>query len=66
MFITLEELIRNLKAEEFRRKAQIRMKRLRNVNLVIIDDLMFMAMDQREANLFFHLINDLHDKASII
>ncbi|MDQ0352756.1 chromosomal replication initiation ATPase DnaA [Alkalibacillus filiformis] len=42
------------------------MKRLRNVNLVIIDDLMFMAMDQREANLFFHLINDLHDKASII
>ncbi|GAA0464185.1 hypothetical protein GCM10008935_19900 [Alkalibacillus silvisoli] len=27
---------------------------------------MFMAMDQREANLLFHLINDLHDKASII
>src|SRR5699024_9197503 len=39
---------------------------IRDANLVIIDDLMFMAMDQGEANLFFHLINDLHDKASII
>ncbi|WP_411954808.1 IS21-like element helper ATPase IstB [Alkalibacillus sp. S2W] len=66
MFITMEELVRHLKAEEFTRKAQMRMKRIRNANLVIIDDLMFMAMDQREANLFFHLINDLHDKASII
>jgi len=34
--------------------------------LVIIDDLMFMAMDQKEANLFFHLINDLYNKSSII
>ncbi|HLR41975.1 MAG TPA: ATP-binding protein, partial [Pseudogracilibacillus sp.] len=34
--------------------------------LVIIDDLMFMAMNQSEANLFFHLINDLYNNASII
>jgi len=66
MFITMEELIRTLKAESITRKAQIKMKRIRDANLVIIDDLMFMAMDQGEANLFFHLINDLHDKASII
>ncbi|GIN71733.1 hypothetical protein J14TS2_22080 [Bacillus sp. J14TS2] len=37
------------------------MKRIRDANLVIIDDLMFMAMDTREANLFFHLINDRYD-----
>lgn len=42
------------------------MKRIRGANLGIIDDLMFMAMDTREANLFFHLINDLYDKASVI
>ncbi|SEQ51317.1 ATP-binding protein, partial [Piscibacillus halophilus] len=48
------------------RKSQIRLKRLRDSNLVIIDDLMFMAMDQKEANLFFHLINDLYNSASII
>lgn len=27
---------------------------------------MFMAMDQREANLFFHLINQLYNHSSII
>nr|CAF1764412.1 Insertion sequence IS5376 putative ATP-binding protein [Bacillus subtilis] len=34
--------------------------------MVIIDDLMYMAMDQREANLFFHLINHLYERSSII
>jgi DNA replication protein DnaC len=27
---------------------------------------MFMAMDQQEANLFFHLIKDLYDQSSIV
>lgn len=66
MFISMGDLIHALKTEEFTRKSQIRLKRLRDSNLVIIDDLMFMAMDQREANLFFHLINDLYNSASII
>lgn len=65
-FIPMGELIHALKTEEITRKSQIRLKRLRESNLVIIDDLMFMAMDQREANLFFHLINDLYNQTSII
>jgi DNA replication protein DnaC len=65
-FISMGELIHTLKTEEFTRKSQTKMKRIRASNLVIIDDLMFMAMDNREANLFFHLINDLYDKTSII
>ena len=56
------ELIHVLKTEEITRKSQIRLKRLRDSNLIIIDDLMFMAMDQREANLFFHLINELYNQ----
>lgn len=35
-------------------------------DLVIIDDLMYMAMDQREANLFFHLVNHLYERSSLI
>ncbi|QDP41569.1 IS21-like element helper ATPase IstB [Radiobacillus deserti] len=66
MFISMGDLIHVLKTEEITRKSQIRLKRLRDSNLVIIDDLMFMAMDQREANLFFHLINDLYNSASIV
>jgi DNA replication protein DnaC len=66
MFISMGDLVHTLKTEDISRKSQTRMKRIRNANLLIIDDLMFMAMDQHEANLFFHLINDLYNKSSII
>ncbi len=65
-FSTMGELINLLKTEEFLRKAQIQLKRCREADLVIIDDLMYMAMDEREANLFFHLVNDLYERSSII
>lgn len=66
IFTSMGDLIHALKTEQITRKSQTRMKRIRNADLVIIDDLMFMAMDQHEANLFFHLINDLYNKASIV
>lgn len=66
IFTSMGELIHTLKTEEITRKSQTRMKRIRNADLVIIDDLMFMAMDQHEANLFFHLINDLYNNSSIV
>lgn len=66
MFVTMGELITLLKTEEYIRKSQVQLNRIRASNLVIIDDLMYMAMDQREANLFFHLINHLYERSSII
>ncbi len=66
IFTTMGELVQTLKTEEITRKSQTRMKRIRNADLVIIDDLMFMAMNQQEANSFFHLINDLYNATSII
>src|SRR5699024_11668016 len=60
------ELVPLLKTEEYLRKSQIQLNRLRKADLVIIDDLMYMAMDQHEANLFFHLINHLYERSSII
>ncbi|GEN32532.1 DNA replication protein DnaC [Cerasibacillus quisquiliarum] len=65
-FISMGELIPLLKTEEYLRKAQIQLNRIRKADLVIIDDLMYMAMDQHEANLFFHLINHLYERSSII
>jgi DNA replication protein DnaC len=65
-FTTMGELVHLLKTEEFIQKSQIQIKRLKESDLVIIDDLMYMAMDQREANLFFHLINYLYERTSII
>lgn len=66
IFTSMGELIHTLKTEEITRKSQTRMKRIRKADLVVIDDLMFMAINQDEANLFFHLINDLYNTSSII
>lgn len=60
------ELIQLLKTHEFTHKSQVQLKRLKASDLVIIDDLMYMAMDQREANLFFQLIHFLYERSSII
>lgn len=65
-FISIGELIPLLKSEEYLRKSQLQLKRIREADLVIIDDLMYMAMDQNEANLFFHLINHLYERSSIV
>ncbi|MFC2949115.1 IS21-like element helper ATPase IstB, partial [Virgibacillus sediminis] len=65
-FISMGELVPLLKTEEYIRKAQLRLKRIRDADLVIIDDLMYMAMDQHEANLFFQLVNHLYERSSII
>ncbi|WP_163527243.1 IS21-like element helper ATPase IstB [Halobacillus ihumii] len=66
VFISMGELVPLLKTEEYIRKAQLRLKRIRDADLVIIDDLMYMAMDQQEANLFFQLVNHLYERSSII
>lgn len=65
-FITTGELMQLLKTEEFTRKSQIQLRRLRASDLVIIDDIMYMALVQREATLFFQLIHQLYEQSSII
>lgn len=65
-FVPMGELLSLLKTEGYVRKSAIRLKRMRQSDLVIIDDMMFMAMETNEANLFFQLISDLYEKSSII
>lgn len=65
-FLPMGELVRVLNTQDISKKSQTVVKRVLAADLVIIDDIMFMAMDQREANLFFHLINQLYDRASVI
>ena len=65
-FITMGELIQLLKTEEFTHRSQIQLKRLRASDLIIIDDVMYMALDQREATLFFQLVHQLYEQSSLI
>lgn len=65
-FIQMGDLIHLFKTQEISRSSNARMKRIISSDLVIIDDLMFMAMDSTEANMFFQLINKLYGQSSII
>jgi len=65
-FVQMDELIHLLKTEEISRNSRAKVKRIVGSNLVIIDDLMFMAIDRYESNLFFQLINKLYGQTSII
>ncbi|MGI5852463.1 MAG: IS21-like element helper ATPase IstB [Peptococcales bacterium] len=65
-FIQMGDLIHLFKTQEISRSSRARMKRIVSSDLVIIDDLMFMAMDSTEANMFFQLINKLYGQTSII
>lgn len=65
-FVTMDSLLQLLKTQEIARTSQTRMKRILASDLVIIDDLMFMAMEKSESNLFFQFINKLYGQTSII
>ncbi|GCL74909.1 ATP-binding protein [Paenibacillus naphthalenovorans] len=65
-FVTMDTLIHLLKTQLISRSSQYKVKRLLHSDLVILDDLMFMAMDRNEANMFFQFINKLYGQTSII
>ncbi|NLK64037.1 MAG: ATP-binding protein [Tissierellia bacterium] len=65
-FITMADLIHLLKTQEISSRSKNNIKRIIGSDLVIIDDLMFMAMEKGTANMFFQLINKLYGQSSII
>lgn len=65
-FTQMNDLVYLLKTSEITRSSKTKIKRIIDSNLLIIDDLMFMAMNKDEANLFFQLINKLYGQTSII
>ena len=48
------------------RSSKTKLNRVLKCDLLIIDDIMFMAMEKQESNLFFQLINKLYGQTSII
>lgn len=66
VFISMGEMVHVLKTRELSYKSRSLMKHMKAADLLILDDLMFMAMDKEEANQFFHFINDIYEQTSII
>ncbi len=65
-FVTMGELLHLLKTEPYTRKAQMRLNRLRSSQLIIIDDLMYVAIEPQDATLFFQFVHDTYEKSALI
>ncbi|WP_297338567.1 IS21-like element helper ATPase IstB [Algoriphagus sp.] len=65
-FQTMESLIKVLKMKDMTRKAAAEYKRITSAHLLVIDDIMMFPVTKQDAVAFFNLINQLHDKASLI
>ncbi|MCC5905137.1 MAG: IS21-like element helper ATPase IstB [Balneolaceae bacterium] len=65
-FKTMEELVKVLKMKEITRKAATEYKRILKAHLLVIDDIMMFPVSEQDAVGFFNLINELHERASLI
>jgi len=65
-FKTMEELIKVLRMKDITRTAAVEYKRIMKAHLLVIDDIMMFPVKQEDAVAFFNLINELHEKTSMI
>ena len=65
-FEKITNLIKLLKTAEIQKKSEYRIRRIMKASLVIIDEIGYTPIERREANLFFNLISEMHEKLSII
>ncbi len=65
-FKTMDELIKVLKMKDITRNANAEYKRIMRAHLLVIDDIMMFPVTQQDAVAFFNLINELHDKTSLV
>jgi len=65
-FERVATLIKLLKMADIQRKAGFRVNRILKADLIIIDEIGYTPIERKEANLFFNLISELYEKASVI
>lgn len=65
-FISMDRLIYVLKSREYIGKSRTRYKRIIKSDLIIIDDVMYMAYEAQDAHLFFQFIYEMYAKAAFI
>ena len=66
VFVTMGEMVRLLKTQDITTRSANKIKRMKDADMIILDDLMFMALSKQEANQFFHFINEIHETTSIV
>lgn len=65
-FERVTNLMKLLKTAHIQRQADFRIKKILKANVFIIDEIGYTPIDKKEANLFFNLVSELYEKASIV
>lgn len=65
-FERVANLIKLLKTADIQRSAGFRVNRILKTDLILIDEIGYTPIERKEANLFFNLISELYEKASVI
>lgn len=65
-FVTLDELVRQLKTAEISPSSRKRLNYHMKAHLIVIDEVGFLPVTNAEANLFFTFVSAMHEKASLI
>jgi len=66
IFVSMNNLAQLLKTESILMRSKARMKRIRNCDLLILDEVGNAVLDRQEANKVFQLICDFYQETSII
>ena len=66
IFISMNDLAQLLKTENVLSRSKSRMKRIRNCDLLILDEVGSAVLDKQEANKMFQLICDFYQQTSLI
>jgi len=65
-FKTMDQLLKVLKMKHITRTAAAAYKRIMKSHLLVIDDIMMFPLSETDAVELFNLVNELHEKASLI
>jgi len=65
-FERITNLIKLLKTADIQKTSEYRIKKIMKSDLIIIDEIGYTPIEKREANLFFNLISETYEKASLI
>jgi DNA replication protein DnaC len=66
VFVHMEQLIHSFRTLEISSKSRLRLKKITQADLVIIDEVGFHPVTRQEANALFGLVNQLYQQTSII
>ena len=66
VFVHMEQLIHMFRTSEISSKSKLRLKKIAQADLVIIDEIGFQPITRQEANALFGLVTQLYQQTSII